>query len=411
MTHIEEARRAVNNIVAGLMLKDPFLALLLRRTTIVAVDGDVVAYTDGIRIFLNPEKWLGLPEKDRTFVLLHELMHIVLRHVPRWKQLSARYPLEERVYNFVMDAKANQELEMYATGLTLEIIMPVDVEETFGVKNVEEKSVEEIIREIHNRNPNKPLKQFIHDIGVPKSDGGSGVVAGDGADGRVVIQEGDEPAGKPLSTAEVEERVIKKVVEAVMALRAAGRDPGRWERLLELLKPKVDWRRLLRATLVKGLGHSVKRTWMRPSRKLPGVYPGKELWRYGKIVIMVDASGSIGEKELSQFMSEVYAAAKEVEHVVAVIWDTIVQQEFEIRRYTDIRKLKVKGGGGTLIRPVLEYVFERHRDASMFVILSDWEIGDVDEARVLLRQIARKTIAVTTHRDPPKLPFYVVIRI
>lgn len=411
---IDEARRVVNTIVAGLMAREPFLALLLRKTTIVATDGEV-AYTDGVRIYLNPEKWLGLPERDRAFILLHELMHIVLRHVPRWFQLSTRYPIDAKIFNIVADAKANQEIQMYAAGLASEPIMPEDVEKIFGIMNVREKSLEEIIREIHSRGaPDMSPVQFIQDIGAPEGSGGSGVAAGgnQSADGEVVIQEGDEPPGQPLTAAEVEERVARKVVEAVMALRSAGRNLGRWERLVdELLRPKVDWRRVLRSVLAKGLGHSVKRTWGRPSRKAPWVLPGKEILGYGKVVVMIDASGSIGEKELSQFISEAYAAAKEAGRIIAVIWDVAVQQEFEIRSYTDIRKIKVRGGGGTLIRPVLEYVLERHKDASLFVILSDWEIGDLDEAAGLLGKIAPRAVAVTTYRDPPRLPFRYVVKI
>lgn len=400
MTMIAEAKRTVSNIVSQLLIKEPFLGMALRKTTIILVkDDDRIAYTDGMQIYVSPQ-WLKLPNKDKAFALIHELLHIIMLHVPRMTQLKTRYPLPDLVYNVIMDAKANQEIEAYATGLTFKPIMPEDVQREFQVERVREKSLEEIIREIYEKYDTTALP--IPDVQVD--------LVPEGKEEGEVIQEGDESI-KKMSNTEIEREIARKITEVLITLKMIGKDPGKWERVLsELLKPKVDWRRLLRTALVKGLGRDIRRTWTRPSRKLP-VYPGKELMSHGKVVTLVDTSASIGEEELIQFMSEVYAAAKETGRVVAVIWDATVQQEFEIRRYTDIRKLKVRGGGGTLIKPALEHVLQKHKDAMLYTILSDWEIGDLDEASNLLEKIARKTVAVTTHRDPPSLPFYAVIRI
>lgn len=415
---LAEARRVVENITAWLMLKEPFLALLLRRTTIAVAERGL-AYTDGVRIYVSPRSWLALPDADRAFVLLHELMHIILRHVPRIQQLRRRYGLPAWVYNFVADAKANQEMPGFFKNVELVMrpITPEDVERTFGVMRPREKSFEEIIREIHSRGAPAQSVQVIVDLvaespeeGERKGGERASEAFAEGGREEFVIQEGDEPAGRPMSSAEIEERVARKVVEVFMTLKAAGRDPGRWERLVsELLRPRVDWRRVLRSALAKGLGRSVRRTWGRPSRKAPGLLPGKELLGHGKIVVMVDVSGSISEKELAQFLAEAHAVAKEVGRVIVVAWDADVQGEFEIRRYADIRKIKVRGGGGTMIGPALKYVLEKHRDASLYVILSDWEIGDLDEVGDLLKKIADRTVAVSTSRRPPGLQFRQVI--
>ncbi|MEM0484915.1 MAG: VWA-like domain-containing protein [Pyrobaculum sp.] len=405
---IEQARREAGRIAAWLMVKEPFLGLLLRRTTIVASGGGV-AHTDGIRIYVNPEEWLALPEKDRAAVLVHELMHIVLLHVPRVKELMARYPLPPWVYNFVTDAKANQEIIgplFPPLQLTWRPIMPEDVEQRFSVKGAKEKSLEEIIKEIYEKEVQRageaPPPSSPQDLQL---DGGS-------EQRGEVIQEGDEPAGRGLTAEEIKAAVARKVVEAVVTLKTAGIDPGKWDRLAaELLKPRADWRGLLRPALQHGVGRAVRRTWSRPSRKAPGLYPGKELLGHGKVVFLIDVSGSIGDRELSQFLTEAYAAAKEVGRIVVVTWDAKVQGEFALTRHSDIRKIKVKGGGGTAITPALRHVLEKHKDAALYVILSDWEISDLDKAREVLEEIAPRTIAVTTSRPPPPLPFLKVIRL
>ncbi|MEM1868449.1 MAG: hypothetical protein QXY83_06375, partial [Thermosphaera sp.] len=63
---------------------------------------------------------------------------------------------------------------------------------------------------------------------------------------RRVLQEGE---GEPAD----EKEILRRVAAAVNAARMAGRDPGGWERLVAtLLKPAVDWRKLLRFYLQKG---------------------------------------------------------------------------------------------------------------------------------------------------------------
>jgi len=185
----------------------------------------------------------------------------------------------------------------------------------------------------------------------------------------------------------------------------AGTLPAGWERLIsELLKPEVDWKRLLMTVLTKGLGKKVKRTWSRPSRKLPDLYPGKETLKQNKVVVLIDTSGSIGEKELQKFVGEVYGIAKESSEVIVIPWDAEAYQPIVIKRYSDVKKIKtLQGGGGTCIKPALELVDKQYRNADMIIVFSDWEISDLYDTAVqqLLRKYAPRILAFTTYRQPP----------
>jgi len=453
LNNIERIRQDVQNAIALVMTKNPFLGILLKKTWIYVEDCDSTAYTDGLKIVLcydwftrigRDREW-GPGPRSQVFVLLHELMHIVLKHSIRQKDYIERYRkfIPPILMNVVADAKVNQyvlELPMFKLELSKEIkpITPEWVEEKLGIQRVKEKSLEEILDELAREfeiqvsgdtevenppispegpvvivKPKKPSKGRNIQLPTPIDDtfGSKGEKEGkEGKKGnRATVNEGDEEdreaEGKGQN--EVEKRWSEKISETLISAKMAGILPAGWERLIdELLKPEVDWRRLLTALLKRGIGSKVRRTWSRPSRKLPDLYPGRETLKLSKVVVLMDTSGSIGEQELRRFVSEVYGIVKERADVVVIPWDAQAYDPIVLRSARDISKLKVglKGGGGTCILPALKMVNSKFRDSAMIVIFSDWEIADIDEPETqqLLRKYANRVLAFTTYRQPPE---------
>jgi len=448
----------VKDIITLLILKSPFIGMMLKRTWIyVSNKENVPAWTDGLRIYINPEFFNKIEDRYKPYILAHEIMHIIQKHPLRGKELSKRYPLQPPIiYNIIADAKVNQYLdEENDIAKPDNRITPDHITKYFGVINVKEKSFEEIIEEIYRRSPKIQIPmqcQCNADI-MPsiesESSSGSGEEnerkeqkeGGEGEeDGHYgkqtkeiqggsqdkneeqreeskesdnVLNEGDKEDSNVSDPREIEKRIERKVTEVVVSLKSIGKTPGYAERLLnELLKPKVDWRRLLRGYLSKGLGKKIKRTWTRPSRKYP-LFPGKEMLRMQKVVVLVDTSGSIEEKELQQFVSEVYGIAKEVAEVIVVPWDATVYDPIVIKHHTDVKKVKLTGGGGTEILPALKLLDEKFSDSDMIVILSDWHIGDIEDEETidLLKKYRDRIIAVTTSAEPPEfLPIRIKIQ-
>lgn len=393
-------KEVVKDLIATLTVKEPLLGLLAKRTWIYSDEGlEHVASTDGLRIYINPKLFSKLPDSVKLSVLAHEIMHIILKHVTRARYVRKLFP-DLNIYdvNIVADAKANQYLlEDFAVppyfitpkSLASAIRIPVDV-----VANSSFEEICEMIAKFRRRPLITPQKHLELDVAHER---------GCRSCSYEVLNEGDAEDEGVSSGDEVEERVAKKYAEAFVVAKTVGRAPGWAERILrEILKPKAPWQRLLRALLTKGMGKRVKRTWTRPSRKHP-LYPGKEFLKMDKVVVLVDTSGSINGKELQQFITEVYSIVKDVAEVVVVPWDATVYEEQVIRRPDDVKKIKVKGGGGTVIRPALELAHKKHPD-SMIVILSDWHIADLNEPKTeeLLKRNAGRIIAVTTSATPPE---------
>lgn len=459
-SNIERIRQDVQNAIALVMTKNPFLGLLLKKTWIYVEDCDGTAYTDGLKIVLcydwftrigRDREW-GPGPRSQVFVLLHELMHIVLKHSIRQKDYIERYRkfIPPILMNVVADAKVNQyvlELPMFKLELSNEIkpITPEWVEKKLRIQRVKEKSLEEILDELAREfeirvsgdaevenppispegpvvivKPKKPSKDGQNQKGrniqlpTPIDDtfGSKGEKEGKEekkGSKRAAVNEGDEKdrdaEGKGQN--EVEKRWSEKISETLISAKMAGLLPAGWERLVnELLKPEINWRRLLLTTLTKGMGTKVKRTWSRPSRKFPFAYPGKETLKMNRVLVLVDTSGSIGEKELKRFVSEVYGILRENAEVIVIPWDATAYEPIVLKSRRDIEKLKtgLKGGGGTCILPALRLVDEKFGNADMVVIFSDWVISDIDNSNVqrLLKKYSNRILAFTTYGQPPE---------
>jgi predicted metal-dependent peptidase len=420
MSTIDTLKDSVKTIISTVLAEEPFFGLLLKRTWIIANDNVPTAMTDGVKIYVNPAFFSKLAPEERKAILLHELMHIVQLHPTRSKKYISR-GVPHVIVNLVADAKANQYIEKYVKKLrTVAPILPSAIEEMFNIKDAVKKSFEEIMDEILKQQPQSQCECRLREgdgpripVDVqPNNTGGGGGEEGESGLNGEPLNEGDNEDRGKKSPEEIERQIQKKLLESAMVAKQIGKLPAELERLVEeLAKPKVHWKRLIRSTLSKGLGKSVKRTWNRPSRKIPNSYPGKETLKLGKVVVLVDTSGSIGQKELKQFVGEIYGIVKEVAEVIVIPWDAQAYSPIVIKSHRDIEKVRVlKGGGGTIIKPALELVDKKYSDAQQIVILSDWYIGDLDdqETQRLLKKYADRIIAVTTSAGPPS---YLPVRV
>ena len=413
MSTADALKDSVKSIISTVLAEEPFFGILLKRTWIYASNNVQTAMTDGIAIYINPQFFEKLEPKEKKAVLLHELMHIVQLHTTRAKKYITR-GVPPVITNFVADAKANQYISDYVNNLrAIKPVLPYSVANTFGIKDVERKSFEEIMDEILDKMKKKSYGGG--GCGRPPWEEGpiNDIPIDDNVPDGTPINEGDNGDEGKKSPEEIESRVKKKLRESAMTAKQVGKLPEKLERLVdEIAKPQIHWKRLIRSTLTKGLGKSVKRTWSRPSRKIPNSYPGKEVLKMGKVIVLVDTSGSIEQKELRQFIGEVWAIVKEVAEVVVIPWDAEAYDPIIMKSVGDIEKVKVglKGGGGTVIYPALALVDKKFSDAQQIVILSDWYIGDLgrNETENLLRKYANRIIAVTTANKPPQ---YLPIRL
>ncbi len=162
--------------------------------------------------------------------------------------------------------------------------------------------------------------------------------------------------------------------QALRSAKSCGQTPLAVERqLLESRQSKQDWRSALRE-FVAARDPSDYR-WTPPDRRhvYAGLYlPSVQREGIGKIVLVVDTSGSIGDEELAMFAGEITAIVDQTqpESLVVVYCDTAVQSFQEVAP-GDVIQLEPKGGGGTDFRPVFEWVERQEIQPACLIYLTD----------------------------------------
>jgi predicted metal-dependent peptidase len=210
---------------------------------------------------------------------------------------------------------------------------------------------------------------------------------GGGGDGEGFDAHDWEDATNGMSEEEkkqLERDIDQAIRQGVMAhQKIAGKGAGGLDReLQDLLEPKVDWREVLREFVKATCRAKDTSSWRRVNRRFLGTgtyMPSMIGEKVGHLVIGIDTSGSIGHKELAEFLGEVKGIAEEVNpsQVDLIYWDTEVAGHEE---YTEsdvasiIESTKPRGGGGTDPSCVSDYLKEKKIEPECVIILTDGHV-------------------------------------
>lgn len=307
-----------------------------------------IAATDGENLILNPEGFFKFPLSERVFIVAHEILHCILNHCvlsqPMRQSGKVKYvdgtvlDYDPELMNIAMDLVINDTLIESRVG-------------TFPTCGVHDKSVA-TSKDSFLDAYKKVFKK------KPGSGGGGG---GGGFD--VVLPPGSGQ-GKDPGKAQQQRSQTEwdtAVAGALAAAKAQGKLPAALERLLsEVIDPTIPWQDHIRAFFARKVG-SGGYDWRKPDRRLiqRDIYaPQRSGNGCNDIVVAIDTSGSIGQRELDTFFGEMRGILDDVKPTrIHVIWcDAKVHKVDEVTDSADIDTLKAAGGGGTDFRPVFDYV-------------------------------------------------------
>jgi len=358
------------------LMRDPKFALwsgilMVGRTSVV--DNIPTACTNGRDEMYGRKFVAGLKEPELNFVVLHENLHKAFRHLTTWKKLHDE---DHQLANSACDYVINLKLKDLDPSERL-IAMPrwADGE----LKGKPMGLVDEKYRGLNAKQVFDLLKEKQEDNG---SSGGGGDVPGG-------FDEHDWAGAKEMTEEEkkvLEREIDQAIRQGVMAhQKIAGTGGGDLDRdLLDLLEPKVDWREMLREFVKSTCSAKDTSSWRRVNRRFlsTGIYmPSLIGEKVGHLVIAVDTSGSVGQEELSGFLTEVRGIAEEVKpsQVDLIYWDSRVAAHEE---YTEndvsniINSTKPKGGGGTSPSCVSRYLKDKHIAPECVIVLTDGYVGE-----------------------------------
>jgi predicted metal-dependent peptidase len=184
----------------------------------------------------------------------------------------------------------------------------------------------------------------------------------------------DPAAGSPSDCRQAESEAAVAVAQAQQAARVRGQLPAGLARLVEeVLQPRVDWRDVLREFVSSHARNDY--AWSPPNRRFvhAGLYlPGLRSEELGDVVLAVDTSGSIGEKELARFAAEAQGILEAFDCTLTILYhDSDVQRVQHWRSGDGPLVLEPVGGGGTSHLCVFDRIAAQGELPTCVVCLTD----------------------------------------
>jgi len=409
---VQKAEEAIRKARAGLVFTHPFFGLISTKLTLVATRRIPTIGTDGKRLAYNPEFVLGLPFDHLKGILAHEVMHVVCMHhlrrgerePERWNiagdhivnghVLKANFNLpEDRLHNPEWDDKWTEHV--YAAlgqppppqddgegkgkgggagqpgegdpGGEGEGDSQEDPQDNEG-QDEPQKSQEE---DSPNEDTQDKEGEGQEDSQMPESCGDPGGC------GEVFDLVNEDGTCLSRDQMEQEEQELKaSIVQAAHMAKEQGKLPAGVERLIdEMTETKVPWRDVL-ARFVTEIARN-DYSWRMPNRRYlsQGIYlPELRNEELGKVVLMVDTSGSIGKEDMEMMAGEMSGLLQEYEEdaeLLVIYCDAAVAGTQTITVDDVPVKLTPAGGGGTDFRPPFAYLEEEGIEPIASVYFTD----------------------------------------
>jgi len=303
-------------------------------------------------------------ESDDALIsdIAHEVLHCALEHLIRIKSRDMK------VWNYVTDALINTILvkDGFKDINPDSWVMACHIPDKNGIRYTSEEILKHTAEEIYDSMP-KRHKNGLGGLGNRQFD----------------IHIFDDKYKDESNTSVAETKAMndgrywkKQLSEAFAYAKMRGKTPLGMERQLEkLLDNTIDWKGKLYKYITNLI--PMDYTWKSPHKKsyslktyLPNVLKEKL-----EIIVDLDTSGSISQKQLTRFLSEIVGILRQFDNVEMTLLssDTEVYNSKTIRNPTlnDIKKYKVKGGGGTDHKPVFKWIKKNKSNAQIVICFTD----------------------------------------
>ena len=364
-----------------MMMKHPetaFYSGVMMMGTTEVIDSKVTAYTNGVdkrygRTFLETVC------KDQATVnglVLHENLHIALRHLIHNRDL---FEEDRSLANMAADFVVNDII----TNLKDQTLAKLPEGGCYDPKyhNMNMREVYRLLKQEQEESSGGEGEGSEK----PDADGDANGNGGSGGGEYQFDEHGydDGPDGQPIDAEKakaIDAAVDRALREGALLAGRLGIDLPR--AVTEILDPVVDWRRELADFVTASCRGNDEYTWRKFNRRqiANDIYlPTVEDETIGEVVVPIDTSGSIGQQQLNEFASELVSIAEAVqpERIRILWWDTKVhgEQIFEPAEFQQIGSLlKPKGGGGTRVSCVAEYINKKQIKADAVVVFTDGHV-------------------------------------
>lgn len=341
------------------------------------IDEDVpTAYTDGHDCVYGLDFIETLSDEQLCGLVLHEKLHIVLRHPIRLHGLFKQDPM---ITNMAADFAANILINDLKDSTKQKIVLPPGalLDEMFRGWSVP-KIYDYIKQQMPPPPPPPPGRQ-------PQGSGsGQGeTVTINGKQYKTgSLDEHDFDGASEMTDEQLKqhEQDIKDALHqgGILAGRLGAKVP---RAIKELLTPTIDWKDALRdfwSNTVRGKDEFTWKTYDMRRYQMGMLLPTSISETVGEVVIGIDTSGSINSTDLAEFASELVSLCHTASpsSIRVLWWDTMVHGEQVFTENYDAlaSMLKPLGGGGTHVGCVSDYLVKEDIRPEAVILFTDGHV-------------------------------------
>jgi predicted metal-dependent peptidase len=315
-----------------LCTRTPFLGSLLLFAETVSTDTIPTAATNGQQILINPQFFERLTLGEQEAVLLHEVLHAALLHVPRGKGRDAKR------WNIAADIVVNGILTREGFELPRDSVR---------AQALERFSVEEV----YDLLDTSPWDKKNFSLGSPD------LLPGEGME-NPQIPNPNRPDPEETRAMEAQWRSALEQASVMAETLLQGSMPASLQRELQTLKSgQLNWRHYLWRYLV--------RTPI-DFRDFDRRFVGKRMYletledETVHVAVAVDTSGSISDLQIQAFLSEVQSILLSYPHLNCQLYyaDAELHGPYALTPYSSLPT--PIGGGGTDFRPFFTKLSQDH---------------------------------------------------
>lgn len=389
-----KAKERLKRARVQLQKSNPFFGYLVLHLKLKGKDSKIGKVLDGIdgtcgvdknsNLYFS-EKFIDkLSEKEVKGVLAHETLHLALEVFFRQGNR------DKKLFNIAQDIVINDMLVNQHFSLPDCVLIPDrrhKIELPIGNKKIiidkiNHRSSEEIYEILDKKIDKKELP-----FGTPVGGGEEGKQGEEGSrsigenplgfDEHIYEDgegEGNKEKRKGMGDKAKQEKWKKILSKALNHAKNRGNVPaGIEEKVEEILEPKIDWREVLYRNITSRIPTDF--TYQMPSKKSRsiGVYLPDTKCEGLDVIVSVDTSGSISNRELGQFLGEMVNIAETFNGVNMTIveHDADIQEVYEVRNGNKgkIMDIDIKGRGGTNHFCVFDWLEEnKYRNKSKVLV-------------------------------------------
>ena len=357
----------LSKIGKQLMISEPFYGIFMSTlNNVVRKDvptAGVSKHNINYQLALNEEFWDSLDnDKKKIGLLKHELLHICFNHLEDrdW------YPNQE-LHNIAADLEINQYLtpEYYPTP---DIILLTSFPELTLPEKAGTKVYYDLLQKALDSGSSPSLQEMMDALtGDGDGDGNGGL--------HPTWKEfnGMSEADAKLAKAQIEHQ-IKGIINEHKN-QGRGFVPSELQSWIDAMfedrAPAYDWKAYFRRFFSSSSKIYTKKT-RRKLNKRFSENPALKIKPKKNVLVGIDTSGSVSEKDLIEFFSEIQHMYKTGVTITVAEGDANINNVYE---YKGKMPEFVTGRGGTDMNPFIEY-FNKHKEFNSLIILTDGYIGN-----------------------------------